>query len=109
MAVRKNDGVDVDLTLLESPHGSQRSSLVFSHGVEHHENGWHSRVELRIIVQVVLHAVEREALAVQIGQLLHLETALLSNGLSESLSEEHDAFSKLELLSIMLRELDAVL
>lgn len=44
----------------------------------------------------------------KVRQLFHLKTAFLGNSLSDSLTKEHDSFSKLELLSVSLGEIDAL-
>ena len=54
---------------------------------------------------VVVHDVGQvETLAMEISQLLHLQTTLVGDSLGDSLAQKHDALSLLELLCHCLRE-----
>ena len=108
-AIRDDDWLDVHLTSLKLTHLGESDLLVLWRGVKHNENGGHTWVNLKIVEEVVSDGRDWEALAVQVGQLLHLKAAFLSYSLGKSLSEEHDTLSSLEDFSCTLGERDTAL
>ena len=81
LAVRDDDGEKVDLIGHQLAHGGERDSFVDVQRVKDDKDGGHARVELHVVEEIVGDVGDAEALAVQVGQLLHLEAALLSNSL----------------------------
>lgn len=109
LAVGNDNRDDVHLASLQLAHRGESDLLVLRCRVENDEHSGHSRVDLEVVEQVVRDRGDGEALAVQVGQLLHLEAAFLGHSLSQSLSEEHDALGCLEDFGRALGESDTAL
>jgi len=109
LAVRHDDGEEVHLTILHLFHCRDLDALVLRSRVEDDENRRHARVDFRVGKQIVGNTGRCEALAVQVGELFHFETAFLSNSFCEALAEEHDTFCCFQAPCRLLRELNAAL
>ena len=86
LAVRDDNREQVDLIEHEFAHGSECDAFIHDQRVENHEDGRHAWVQLHVVKEVVRDVRDAEALAVQVGQLLHLKASLLSHSFCNSLS-----------------------
>lgn len=79
LAVRDDDGEEVHLTILHLLHCRNLDALVLWSRVEDDENRRQAWVDFRVGKQVVGNTRCGEALAVQVGQFFHFQTAFLSD------------------------------
>ena len=96
--VRDDNWEYLHVSQLQLLHHLYGNEFVLWRTVKHHKDGWHAWVHLAIVVVVVHNVGEVEALAVKVGQLLHLKTPFLGYLLCKPLANEHDSFGKLQLL-----------
>lgn len=77
--------------------------------VKDNEDYWCLGLFLQVAVEVVADVTQAQALAVEIGQLFHLESTFLCNAVGDAFSAEEDMSGTFELLNNLLRFLvDAI-
>ena len=109
LTVGNDNGEQVYLACFEFAHNAEGEGFVLAIRVQNDEDRWHAGVDLGVSVEVVGEAGDGEALAVEIGELLHLQTAFLGNSLGQALAEEENTLGSLQMLSSSLGELNAAL
>ena len=95
---------DLDASLEELAHGFDGQCKTIGVTLQGYKDRWGARAGAHQVVIVVRDVRNREALAMKVGQLLHLKRAFLGDSLSNSLAHEQDVWTTLHSKSGILGE-----